>query len=581
MNSAGLLKINLPDGLLHTEYYYNRKIKEANVVISISCLKTHWSAGITGSCKNIGIGAPPANIYGASENNPYRGNMVTHDNSSGDLHKWIRDYYKCRPADYTIIDGLQGLQNGPISSSSSDKMNMRLILAGKDAVAVDTICGLVMNWDPESIGYLKYLNADSIGNLDTACINVLGKKVDEVRKDFAGRTPVGGGSKVTDKTPPTLSINSSSLQGNTINLNLSAGSDTTKAEVYIDGVLQQPAILSNFTNISLNTSGISTGNHTISVNVYDRYLNRTEKTVSVNGGTTTVTAPITTATSSPNLPNTTSDYNAPIASQAPTIDGSGNESCWSSAQWRTINNVWLGNTPTTADFSGRYKIVWTADRLYYLVEITDDVFSAPYSDPLKNYYNNDCVDLFIDENHSGGEHTNNYNAFAYHIQKNGDVTDNATNGSQKTFNDHVQVKVTNSGNVYTWEIAMKVFPDTYNENSTTNQPVTLQQNKILGYGVSYNDNDGGTTRDNFIGSMYIEGTDKNVAYKNASVFDALQLVSQNASTVSPNTSSQAPVSTPPRTTVNTTTPNTTTSNTSTNNACVVVYGLNDWEVVQQ
>jgi hypothetical protein len=73
-------------------------------------------------------------------------------------------------------------------------------------------------------------------------------------------------------------------------------------------------------------------------------------------------------------------------------------------------------------------------------------------------------------------------------------------------------------------IELKVFADTYNENVTTNVPVTLTKDKIMGFGVSYNDNDNKTTRESFIGSFDIPGTDKNVAWINASLFDTLKLV---------------------------------------------------------
>jgi uncharacterized protein (DUF362 family) len=277
-NSDGIVKVGLPNGRYKKEYYLNRKIKEADVFISLSCLKTHWSCGISGSVKNIGMGAAPPNIYGYSATNPWRNNMVNHN--TDDLDQELSDFYECRPAEFTIIDGLQGLQNGPISANTSDRMNMRLILAGKDAVAVDTICGLVMNWDPESINYLKYLNSDSFGNLDTACINVVGKKVDQVRKNFAGR---GRGTKVTDKTAPTLTVNSAAAQGNTLRLSLAVGPDCVKAEIYLDGELQLPALTSNFSNIVIDTNGLSSGSHSVSVNAYDRFLNRTEKTVTVYG----------------------------------------------------------------------------------------------------------------------------------------------------------------------------------------------------------------------------------------------------------------------------------------------------------
>jgi len=539
--SPNLVKVSLPDGLLHTEYYYNRRYYEANVIISLPTMKTHWSACVTGANKNIGIGATPGNIYGTSATNPNRNPMVIHDNTAGDLHKWIRDYVKAKPINFVIMDGLQGIQYGPIpgykdsiSDIAQDQMNMRLILAGKDAVAVDTVESLIIGWDPQSVKHLTYLNNDSMGNLDTACIDVLGKKVDEVRKDFAGPIPVAGGSKITDKTAPTLTLNSVTVSGSTLNISLAAASETVKVEVYIDGELRDPVIRSNPGSISVNISGLASGNHTLSVNAYDRFLNRAEQTRNFNTSGTVTTPTPTSGTASDN-------YTAPRANQLPTIDGVGTDSCWSQAAWADIKYLWLGTQPGPSDFTGRFKMVWGPDRLYYLIEITDNVLSAPYTG-LNNYYNNDCVELFIDENHSGGDHTNNYNAWAYHMELNGDIIDNNTRGQQQFYNDHANYTYAKDGNTYRWEIALKVFADTYNENITTNQPVTLTAGKVMGFGVSYNDNDGGTARESFMGSMDIPGTDKNVAYKNASVFAALTL-SGGMTTATP-TSGYNPTPTP-------------------------------------
>lgn len=284
VNSSSLVNVNLPDGLLHTQYYLNKKYKEADVIISIPTLKNHWSAAVSGAVKNVGIGATPANIYGVSATSFSRTKMVVHDDTIGSLHKWIRDYYKCRPVDFVIMDGLQGIQNGPTpcydksgtSNIDQDQMNMKLILAGKDAVAVDTIESLVMGWDPESVKYLQYLNQDGLGNLDTGNINVVGKQVDCIRKMFAGIIPAAGGSKITDTIAPTLALNSQSVADNKLNLNLAVESDTKKVEVYIDGILCTPAITSEFNNISLDISGYVLGLHNIKICVYDRFLNHSE-----------------------------------------------------------------------------------------------------------------------------------------------------------------------------------------------------------------------------------------------------------------------------------------------------------------
>lgn len=66
-------------------------------------------------------------------------------------------------------------------------MNMRLILAGKNAVAVDTIEALVMKCDPTKVPYLKTLEADGLGTTDVSKIKLIGKQVAEVAKAFAGK----------------------------------------------------------------------------------------------------------------------------------------------------------------------------------------------------------------------------------------------------------------------------------------------------------------------------------------------------------------------------------------------------------
>lgn len=209
--SPGLVKISLPDGLLHKEYYLNKKYAQADVLISLPVLKNHSCAVISGAIKNVGIGATPANIYGMTPDFPQRSGMVNHNND--DLHKWIRDYYLCRKVDYVIMDGLQGLQNGPVHRDGDikkDQMNMRLICAGKDAVSVDTIEALIMGWDPKSVNHLRYLNEAGAGNIDISRITIAGDSIEKVRKNFEGVVPAAGGSKFSFTTPSELNSPSTS-----------------------------------------------------------------------------------------------------------------------------------------------------------------------------------------------------------------------------------------------------------------------------------------------------------------------------------------------------------------------------------
>src|SRR6185437_16031781 len=197
------------------------------------------------------------------------------------------------------------------------------------------------------------------------------------------------------------------------------------------------------------------------------------------------------------------DYVASKATDSIVIDGLGKEKSWATAQWQPIKHVWLGDEPAPADFSGRYKIVWTADKLYYLVEITDNILSDQHKEAFDNWWEDDCLELFIDQDHSGGEHQYNHNAFAYHITLDYDVVDMGPDMKPHLYNKDLEVKRTKNGKVYTWEVGMKVFDKNYKDESADNKPVKLHAGEKLGFAVSYNDNDSTGGRENFVGSVEI------------------------------------------------------------------------------
>ena len=46
----------------------------------------------------------------------------------------------------------------------------------------------------------------------------------------------------------------------------------------------------------------------------------------------------------------------------PSIDGNPNDSCWSLAEWQTIDQVWMnyGEKMNEDDFSGAFKLLWSS-----------------------------------------------------------------------------------------------------------------------------------------------------------------------------------------------------------------------------
>jgi len=218
-----------------------------------------------------------------------------------------------------------------------------------------------------------------------------------------------------------------------------------------------------------------------------------------------------------------SEYRAPRAAVAPIIDGIADDAAWAHARWREIDQRWLGPEYDASDFQGRFKVVWTAERIYLLVEIVDDILFDSHRDPLVQYWDDDCLEIFLDEDFSGGDHQYNHNAFAYHMSLDNQAIDIGTDRAARSYSHHVQSRWRQQGDKVVWELAIDVYPDTYRDDAPDNRPVQLSAGKVLGLLVAYCDNDGSELRENFIGSEVIATGPKDRAWIDANVFGKLVL----------------------------------------------------------
>ncbi|MCC7464834.1 MAG: CBM9 family sugar-binding protein [Saprospiraceae bacterium] len=209
----------------------------------------------------------------------------------------------------------------------------------------------------------------------------------------------------------------------------------------------------------------------------------------------------------------------------PLLDGDAKDSVWADVPWRPLDQVWLGQPPAAADFSGRYKVLWDENNLYLLAEIIDDTLIDRHPDGLLKYWDDDCLEIFVDEDASGGNHQYNYNAFAYHIALDGRVVDIQPDSSFAFFNDHCLTRRSTQGVVSTWEVAVKIFDGSLYSDApgAENTPKQLRSGKKIGFALAYCDNDHSAERENFIGSVPVMGPDKNRGWIDAGIFGLLVL----------------------------------------------------------
>jgi hypothetical protein len=248
----------------------------------------------------------------------------------------------------------------------------------------------------------------------------------------------------------------------------------------------------------------------------------------------------------------------------PVIDGITNDACWAEAKWQAIDQVWIpwGAPLDSIDFYGRYKICWSSEKnlLYFLFEVTDDIVSDKFvKGQTADVYNFDMIEVFIDENKSGGYHvfdgtanneaqmgTNAENAFVYHIFAKSPEAGKmdsvfyaldmyGTGWNQKTdvsYDWHFpEFKYRHEGHVTTYEFSLKVFDDTYSLTNEEKSRVKLTEGKVMGLTLAANDDDQPevdpktTKRDHMIGSVAVTKKAYNNHWKIADDFGTVKLVS--------------------------------------------------------
>lgn len=241
-------------------------------------------------------------------------------------------------------------------------------------------------------------------------------------------------------------------------------------------------------------------------------------------------------------------------SAPPKVDGIGDDSCWQAAKWQSIGKVWIpfNGSVSDSDYTGRYKVIWSSETnlLYFLIEIHDDVFVDGYvPSQYGGNYNYDITEVFIDENHSGGEHrydgsnANAENAFAYHMYAaypaEGEVNtspyieDMIGTQANSKWVDHAshfpEFTLRKTGNTAVREFSLIVYNDTYTEENKEAARAGLQTGKVMGLSVAYCDNDhpekNPKMRDNMYGSVY-EPSPGNLHWMNADYFGTAELVDE-------------------------------------------------------
>ena len=131
-------------------------ILECDVFINVPVLKSHSSADLTISMKNLmGI------VWDR---------RFWHSN---DLHQCIADFTSFRKPDLNVVDAYNiMMKNGPRGVSKSDVVTMKSQIISTDIVAADAAAAKLFGKEPEDIEYIKMANNMNLGEIDLGKLNI-------------------------------------------------------------------------------------------------------------------------------------------------------------------------------------------------------------------------------------------------------------------------------------------------------------------------------------------------------------------------------------------------------------------------
>lgn len=154
----------------------------SDVRISLAPMKTHHEIGVSLCVHNwtFGTWVVPSRI-GLHGRVWARWPWLAEEGVAA-VHKTIVKLYAEQAPDFAVIDGVSAMEGkGPTRGTA---VPMNVVLAGPDAVAVDTVATTLMGIDPSTIAYLVQCQEKGLGVADMAKIDAPPLLVASLRRTF-------------------------------------------------------------------------------------------------------------------------------------------------------------------------------------------------------------------------------------------------------------------------------------------------------------------------------------------------------------------------------------------------------------
>lgn len=176
-DEAVKMRVPIPNGRVLKDLEVPKPLLEYDALVNVPVLKTNICTVITASVKNLlGI---------ASRKYKVKAHLAGLSEALADIHKVVKPRLNVLDAT-TCMEGL-----GPISG---DPRRVDMLLAGDQAVALDSAAATMIGANPWEIRHLRFAHEDGLGTVNMGEIDVVGVDVEKERLGF----------HLPPRTPPTF-----------------------------------------------------------------------------------------------------------------------------------------------------------------------------------------------------------------------------------------------------------------------------------------------------------------------------------------------------------------------------------------
>lgn len=160
-------EVPTPPGSMLPSISISKAVRQADFFINAPAMKTHVASTISVAMKNL----KGTTTYEEKKRFHYFG-----------LNQAIAELNAILKPDLHVVDGLIGLEgDGPLAGTP---VGLNLLMAGTDAVAVDTVAARLMGINPEEVPALSLAQSMGYGVGDEKEIRILGRPLSEVTHPF-------------------------------------------------------------------------------------------------------------------------------------------------------------------------------------------------------------------------------------------------------------------------------------------------------------------------------------------------------------------------------------------------------------